>query len=124
MSVDASIGSSVDLFGLNVGDLQDSVVVGTNAITGTLKYVTGYTGFSSDVSLQDGNFIAIHAAADVSGATITVTVTNPVTLDADGIAVLRIADKDSQTIRVVASKDGYTSAAQTFSLTGLVCETS
>lgn len=65
----------------------------------------------------------IHAdVPDVDDATITVKVTNPVTLDDDGIAVLKIADKNSQTITVVASKDGYDSVTKVYSLTGLTLE--
>lgn len=50
------------------------------------------------------------------------TVTNPVVLDDDGIVVLRIADKSSQTITVVASKDGYDDVTKTYSLENLICE--
>lgn len=65
----------------------------------------------------------IHAdVPDVDDAAITVKVTNPVTLDDDGIAVLKIADKNSQTITVVASKDGYDSVTKVYSLTGLTLE--
>lgn len=82
-----------------------------------------YTGFSSKVAEQSGNYIVIHAdVPDVDDATITVKVTNPVTLDDDGIAVLKIADKNSQTITVVASKDGYDSVTKVYSLTGLTLE--
>ena len=82
-----------------------------------------YTGFSSNVAEQSGNYIVIHAdVPDVDDATITVKVTNPVTLDDDGIAVLKIADKNSQTITVVASKDGYDSVTKVYSLTGLTLE--
>lgn len=85
--------------------------------------MSDYVGFSSDVSLQSGNYIVIHAEVpDVDDVTFTVTVTNPVTLDDDGIAVLRIADKSTQTITVVASKDGYDDVTKVFSLTGLTCE--
>ncbi len=120
MSVDANIDASVDLFGKSVTDLQSGIVIGDDAITGTLNYVDDYTGFSSDTSLQAGNFIVIHAAVPgASDATVTVQVTNPVTLDSDGIAVLRIADKNSQTITVVASKSGYESVTKVFSLSGL-----
>lgn len=122
LSVDANIGVSVDLFGKTVGDLQEGVVIGNDTITGTLKYVGDYTGFSSDTELQSGNYIAIHAdVPGVDDVTITVTVTNPVTLDEDGIAVLRIADKSSQTITVVASKEGYDSVTKTFGLDSLTC---
>ena len=122
MSIDADIDSSVDLFNKSVTDLQENIVIGDDTITGTLKYVSDYTGFSGDASLQTGNFIVLHAdVPDVDGVTITVKVTNPVVLDEDRIAVLRIADKSSQTITVVASKEGYESVTKVFDLTGLTC---
>ena len=46
---------SDNVLGKATSDLQDNVVVGANSITGTLKYVTGYTGFSSKVEEQSGN---------------------------------------------------------------------
>ena len=123
MTVDVDIASGTDLFGKTVSDLQSDIVIGSDEITGTLNYIDDYTGFSGDPSLQTGNFIAIHASVpDVEGVTITVKVTNPVTLDDDGIAVLRIANKDSQTITVVASKDGSASVEKVFDLSGLTCE--
>lgn len=123
LTVDTNIGADVDLFGKYIADLQSDVVVGDDAITGTLNWISDYTGFSGDVSLQSGNYIGIHCSVpDVDDVTITVTVTNPSVLDADGIVVCRIADKDSQTITVVASKDGCESVTKTFALTGLVCE--
>lgn len=123
MSVDFDIADSVDLFGKVASDLQEDVAAEGNAIRGTLKYVDDYTGFSSDVAQQSGNYIVLHAEVPgVDDATITVKVTDEVELDSDGIAVLRIADKSSQTIKIVASKDGYRSVSKTFTLTGLVCE--
>ena len=99
-------------------------MVGDDSISGTLKYVDDYTGFSGDPSLQSGNFIVLHASVPgfEDDATISVKVTNPVTLDDDGIAVLRIADKNSQTITVVASVDGYDDVTKEFSLSDLICE--
>lgn len=125
MTVDTDVAADEDLFGKVISDLQSSIEIGDDAITGTLKYVDDYTGFSGDTSLQTGNFIVIHAEVpDVEGVTISVKVTNPVTLDEDGIAVLRIADKSTQTITVVASKEGYDSVTKVYSLTGLTCEAS
>ena len=59
---------------------------------------------------------------DAEGVTITVTVTDPVTLDEDGIVVLRIADKSTQTIKVVASKEGFKSVTKVYGLSGLTVE--
>lgn len=123
LSADLDIAADEDLFGKVISDLQENVAISDNAISGTLKYVSDYTGFSSDVALQSGNYIALHfAVPEVDDVTITVTVTNPVVLDDDGIVVLRIADKDSQTITVVASKEGYESVTKVYDLNGLVCE--
>jgi hypothetical protein len=123
LTVDVDIASDTDLFGKTVSDLQSDIVIGSDEITGTLNYIDDYSSaFSGELS--SGNFIAIHASVpDVEDVTITVKVTNPVTLDDDGIAVLRIADKSSQTITVVASKEGYTSVQKVFGLSGLTCET-
>ena len=120
--MDTEIGAETDLFGKYVSDLQSDVIIDNddNEIVGTLKYVDDYTGFSSDVAMQSGNYIAIHASVDnVDDATITVTITNPSVLDEDGIFVGRIRDKDSQTITVVASKDGYETVTKTFDISGL-----
>lgn len=123
LTVDASISSETDLFGKSADDLQENIVIGRGTISGTLKYIDDYEGFSSDTSLNSGNYLAIHAEVpDVTGVTITVKVTNPVTLDEDGIAVLRIADKSSQTVTVVASKDGCNDVIKEFDLRGLICE--
>lgn len=85
--------------------------------------MSDYTGFSSDSSLTSGNYLVIHAEVpDEDDVTITVKVTNPVTLDSDGIVVLRIADKNSQTVTVVASKDGYEPVTKVFKLNDLVCQ--
>lgn len=124
MSVNTDIPTSESLFGKSITDLQENVVVGDNTITGTLKYVTGYTGFSGDTSLQNGNFLALKMTSQIEGATIQVKLTNTVTLDSDGQIVLRIADKDTQKITVTVTKNGLTYATKTYSLTGLVCEDS
>lgn len=93
---------------------------------GTLKYVDDYTGFSGDPNEQKGNFLVLHCeAADtvdsLSVEVINGTVGHPVTLDADGIAVLRIADKFRQKIRFAAYKDDK-SCTKTFDLSGLTLE--
>ena len=125
LSLDVSpITGDKDLFGKTASQLQSDIVVGDDSITGTLLYVDDYTGFSGDPSLQSGNYIALHAETNVSGATIVVTLTNPVTLDPDGDVVLRVRDKSTQTITVVASKEGYENVTKTFSLDELVVNNS
>lgn len=123
MTVDTDISASEDLFGKVISDLQDGINVGQGAITGHLNYVSGYTEFSDDIALQSGNYLALHASVPgVNDAMIVVTLDDSVTLDFDGRIVLRIADKDSQTITVVASKDGYDSVTKVFSLSSLTVD--
>ena len=128
MSIDADIDDSVDLFGKSASDLQENIAVGmlSGVLTGTLKYVDDYSAaFGGD--LAHGNFIALHIVAtdenDEPADSITVEIVNgisgPVTLDADGLYVGRIADKGTQTIRVVASKAGYDSVTEVFRLDAL-----
>ena len=50
---------STNLLGKLVSDLQTNVVVGETAITGTLKYVLGYTAVSEVPAEQEGHFLAL-----------------------------------------------------------------
>ena len=51
--------SGATLFGKSVSELQTNVSVSGKNITGTLNYVTGYTGFSSNPEEQEGHFLAL-----------------------------------------------------------------
>lgn len=125
--MDSDIDASVDLLGKVVTDLQSDLVVGEdNIITGTLKYVDDYTGFSGDVAEQSGNYLVLHASA-IDGATITVKLIGGLhdeekTLDSDGLILARITST-AQKIKVFAYKDGV-SATQIYKLTGLTLEES
>lgn len=70
--------------------------------------------------MQSGNYLVIHCTVN-DGTPITVEVvggtSGPRQLDTDGIIVLRIANKDTQSVQVVAG-----SVTKTYSLTGLTCE--
>lgn len=117
--------SSVDLFGKNCEDLQEDIAVANGAITGTLKYVTGYTGFSGKAKEQKGNFIAIkvtNSSADEIYAGIAPSVSGKelVKLDSDGIIVIQVNDHENQEIRVEVVKDGVHDGFD-LSLVDLVC---
>lgn len=117
--------SSVDLLGKNCEDLQEDIAVANGAITGTLKYVTGYTGFSSKTKEQKGNFIALeitNSSADEIYAGITPSVSGKelVKLDPDGIIIIQVNDHENQEIRVEVVKDGVHDGFD-LSLADLVC---
>lgn len=86
--------------------------------------MTDYTQFSSAPEQQKGNYLALKFDF-VDGATTTVEIVGgtkgAVTLDADKNWVGLIANKDSQTIKVVATK-GDVKVEKTYSLTGLTLE--
>jgi len=122
LTADADIED--DLLGLTAADLQSDIEITGNAITGTLAAVTGYTGFSGDSEEQSGHYLALHFASVPEGATITCELTggttgHPVTLTDDGILIVRVTDKSSQTLVVVASAEGYGTRTVTYSLSGL-----
>lgn len=99
---DIDIAADEDLLGKVISDLQENIEITDNEIKGTLKYVTGYTGFSSKVEEQSGNYLVIHNETngdepifvEIIGGT-----SGPTQLDSDGIIILRIANKE-QKVRV------------------------
>lgn len=97
-----------------------------NAITGNLKYVTGYTEFSSDPALQEGYFIALkfsdidESATSVkvgldpsAGSGLVELINAP-----DKNGVFRISDKYARNFKVVTT-DGTRTKTQTFDLSQL-----
>ena len=126
LSVDADIAAATDLLGKYVSDLQSDIEFGEYGVTGTLKYVTGYTGFSGDAAEQEGNYIALHfEVEDEPTAVIKVRHTKGGhldwgTLDPDGLYILRLEDQAQEVI--VEATLGNLKATKTISLHGLVLE--
>lgn len=91
-----------------------------------MKHVTGYTGFSSNTSEQEGNYLALKVGAVSGDAVVTIELVGgtkgPVTLDDDMNIVLLIKNKDTQSIKVTVD-DGKDSATKTYGLTRLILET-
>ena len=123
--VTAAESGDTTLFGKKVSDLQSNIVVGENAISGSLKHVTGYTEFSSKSSEQEGHYLALKFDVTPADAVTTVELVGgtkgPVTLDADKNIVLLIKSNTTQSIKVVSTKDGA-SVTKTYTLTGLTLE--
>lgn len=123
MQVTADIPASVDLLGKSVTDLQENVSINGTNVTGTLKYVTDYTGFSGDVSEQSGNYLAWKFTTGITGADIKIKYGNKAekTLDSDGILILRVASLSNRLrVRVVKGDTVYN--VTTFDLSGLTLE--
>lgn len=118
--------TSIDLFGKDCDDLQENIAVANGAVTGNLKYVTGYTAFSGDE--QDGNFLVLkftNSAADEIwvGVDPSAHPERPmVKLDPDGINIFRIADNEEQVIKVDVVTGGVHDGF-TLDLSELVCAT-
>ena len=125
LSVKPEDGEAV-LFGKTVNELQSDVVVSDDEVTGTLKYVDGYVDFSSNVSEQSGNYLALKIEAEPAEAETVVELVGgtkgPVTLDDDMNIVLLIKNKDTQSVKVTVN-DGEDSTTKTYGLTGLTLET-
>ena len=90
-----------------MNELQSDVVVSDDEMTGTLKYVDGYVDFSSNVSEQSGNYLALKIEAEPAEAETVVEIVGgtkgPVTLDDDMNIVLLIKNKDTQSIKVTTT---------------------
>lgn len=125
LSVKPEDGEAV-LFGKTVNELQSDVVVSDDEVTGTLKYVDGYVDFSSNVSEQSGNYLALKIEAEPAEAETVVELVGgtkgPVTLDDDMNIVLLIKNKDTQSIKVTTTHNEE-SVTKTYGLSVLTLET-
>ena len=102
ITIDTNTGT-VDLLGKTKDQLQEDIRIEDGKIYGKLKYVTGYTGFSGDVSEQSGNYLVLHITAnnsEVIKAQLINGIHGQVTLDADGILITRITNIETQTIEI------------------------
>lgn len=108
--------------GKSASNLQENIVIdNTNrTISGTLKYVTGYTQFSGDVSEQSGNYLVIKLQPTPTADVYIKKTENAEwkKLDSDYICIFRITDTSEQKIYVKAVEDGQDNF-YTYSLTGL-----
>ena len=108
LSVDPTSPNETRL-GKEVDDLQSNIEVNSNAIMGTLRYVTGYTGFSEDVSKQSGNFLSLDLTATPADATVQAALIGgdsdgQLSTVEDGELVVRVTDRKQQ-LRIVVTSD-------------------
>ena len=122
------MNGEVELFNAAVSTLQNNVAVNGTNITGELLYKENYTGFSSKVEEQSGNFLALQWSAPAAGVTSLKVGLDPsyggglveVINDPDHNGVFRIHDI-SQKFKVVQTK-GDEVHTQTFNLSGLTLD--
>ena len=123
LAMDFDISDSVDLLGKVASDLQENMAVDfAGKVTGTSKYVTGYTGWSGKKSEQKGNYVALHISVGelVIGTNVTVKI-NGTTMDPDGLHVMRFKDDQKGGLAyVTASADGHESVTKVFDFGGVV----
>lgn len=123
---DTITDTELSAFNKGVSDLQTGVTFGANAIKGTLKHITGWTEFSSVAEEQNGNYLVFKSTlTDADKITVQLigakSTRGAQELDADGIAIFRITDKDAQMVQVVAYKDGKVQQ-KLYSLRGLTLQ--
>lgn len=119
--------TSIDLFGKDCDDLQETVAVADGAVTGTLKYVTGYTGWSGDPDEQEGNYLALKFTNETAdeiwvGLDPSTHPDKPMSkLDPDGICVFRVTDVAEQVLKVDVITGGIHDGFS-LNLSEVVCE--
>ena len=103
-TIDADIADSVDWLGKKASDIQAGVFIVDGKVFGTLKYVTGYTGFSGRADEQEGYYLALHYECEDADS-IKV---NGVTLDEDGLHILIMKKKGGNIkVEVIKDSDSY-----------------
>lgn len=125
-AVQAEAGGSNKLFDVKVADMQTNIVISGNAITGTLKYLSGSNAITD--MWGEGNFLCLKfPTADIENSTVKVGLepsagSGLVELDPDKNGVFKITDKLRQKFVVQITKDGET-VVQRYDLSGLTCNT-
>ena len=120
LTVNTDISNSTDLLGKTINQLQTGVVFddANGVVTGTLNYVSDYTGFSGDPAEQSGNYLVFKAVPNIEGAVVSAKINNTSVLDSDHIAVFRVTDTTKNLV-ITATKDGYTPVTKVYALSGL-----
>lgn len=120
--VDPAIAADFDLLGKVVADLQKDIAISANNITGTLKYIDDYTGFSGDPEEQVGHFLAfkVDFDEDYDSLTVETASSGEQTLDSDKTMVLRIVKKAPFTVR--AYKNSKCVSVKSYDVDQLVLE--
>lgn len=118
---------SKNVLGKLTSELQTGVTIADGEATGTINYVTGYTGFDgSNPELQEGHYIVIKIA-DIDSKAVSVTgaivpgISGAAEMinDPDLDIVLRITDKDTQKATFIQTDADGNTNVQEIGLSGL-----
>lgn len=137
-TTEAVPGSST-LFNTSVSDLQENIVIGDSAITGTLKYldtgdIASYWGAGNFLALQfddidpNATSVKVGLRPTYGGPGGTTPIDNDsglveITTDPDKNGVFKITDNSTQKFKIVTS-DGTHTKTKVYDLSGLVCNNS
>lgn len=110
--------------GKKVSTLQNNVKVAQTSITGTLNKVSDYIGFDgSDTGNQSGYFLALTVNTVPIADKITVESIGgknlSVKTDGKKSYVIKVENKDTQSIKITAMKDSQT-CSQNYILSGII----
>lgn len=112
--------AGAERYGKTVSDLQSDVAIADGAITGTLAYVTGYTGFSGDASLQEGNYLSLKIAdPDATSIKVSIGDRGPVEVKPDGFIVIRLEETNLAEKIVIEDSDGVLTETVEYDISGL-----
>ena len=124
------LGSSSQVYGVDVSDIQSNVSIEGNQISGSLKYLSGSNAITDNWG--EGNFLAVTFSADSWAAYDSVKVglepsqgSGRVELightdDLD--SVFKIGNDVSQKFKIIAKKAGKPDHIQVYDLSGLTLE--
>lgn len=114
------------MLGKSVNDLQTDVVVSDDAITGTLHYITDYTGYSDQPEEQTGNYLALKFDSYPEDAEIKLELVGsgrPEKIMKSRDVVIRVTNKDSEKVKFTVSHASVDEpVVKIYSLTGLTLE--
>lgn len=114
------------MLGKKASELQNGVKVGENDIVGTLKSISGYTGYSNIPEEQSGHYLALKHVRVPSNAKLTAELTGsekgPKELKSNDM-VVRVTNKDTQKLKfVVTNPDTEENKTIEYDLSKLVLE--
>lgn len=114
--------SSDTILGKTVSDLETNINVVDTSISGRVLYVENFTEYSTDTTMQEGNYLVLNVVSDPTDAEISVELLGgkeaEKTPDSNGNVIFLVTNTTSQTIKVSAIK-GKDAITKTYSLKNL-----